>query len=1043
LPFLHPHLGLQAESAALADDSLDKQLAHLLSGIKHDSAQVRRLALARLARLLRDRCHQLCRILLNEEQASRTIVSSLVEALVGVCRQHDSQLRELACECLGLVGAVDPARLVDPAGSEGLADRPRAGTSLYSEEIGAELIGAHLARIYLSSEDAKAQDKVALAVQQVLRIYECQSYLSVELGSDSVSPHAPLGEHLWWRLDPAVREIVHPFLTSSYSMTQRMGPPTFKNIFASRGDLSFKGWLGAWLSEIIAQSIPLRTTANEKLLALFEALRNVSRDDLDCGLFVLPHVVLFLLTSGTDQHRTCLCSEVMQVLEAAAADTNVATRTQGETVRMAVRTVFSLVDLLFSFFRTKSSSKRRDPAEADRKQQVQIFLSLIPDNVVAHAAYNCGEYARALMHIERHVRDETLHVDATRLEQNLPFLQKIYQSLGEPGGVAGVAKLRKDTSLDERIVDHRAAGRWAQSLTCYEVALQQHPDNLAYHIGLLQSQLELGHYETAMMQATGSIHRFAAWEKHLNGLRMKAAWRLGKWTELSSFVQADSELSFDVSMGRLLDCTLQGHTVGFSAHLSAARDVIGREIAAVATGSNFAAIGKFYDHFIQLQMLQELESVATALMADAAGEGSVGAHGNTSVILAGLKAAAGARMSDESGKPRHMDPDAFDRLCARIDGPLARDRLSATLPTVQAREPLLALRRILLSLCADRLPAGEESKARLVTAISENWLNSARLAREANLLQASFSAILQAGHANALSLSIEKARLQWAQGERHEALMGLQAELQRVEDSERTRREYAEAMLLVGDWMSETQLVQSDAVIQQYKKVIDLQPDWEHGYFSLACYYDRLLEFDATKRASKEATTLPHVISNYGRSLKCGNTYIVRALPRLLTLWLDYGERFVERNQGNARLETLTTINQHVTEFCDTLPPYQFYTVISQLSSRIMHGNPSVYNVIERILARLLEAFPQQAVWLLMAVFRSENASRRKRCGDLFNKAKRQVRARVREWRWVDEVGVGVRWWIQCVLVWVWGCGCGGVGVCVCVLVCGYGWVWV
>lgn len=359
------------------------------------------------------------------------------------------------------------------------------------------------------------------------------------------------------------------------------------------------------------------------------------------------------------------------------------------------------------------------------------------------------------------------------------------------------------------------------------------------------------------------------------------------------------------------------------------------------------------------------------------------------MVLAGIKASVGEGATSVGGE-QAMDTGDLDRLCAGLHGPRAQNRLLVTLPTVQAREPLLALRRILLNLCTERLPAGPGGAERTVTAISENWLNSARLAREANLLQAAFSAILQAGQANALSLSIERARLQWAQGERHEALIQLQAELQGVGGEERGRLEYAEAMLLVGDWMSETALVQSDAVIQQYKTVIDLQPNWAHGYFSLARYYDRLLEFDSAKRAAREATTLPHVIDNYGRSLKCGNTFVVRALPRLLTLWLDYGERFSDKNPSGARIETLTAINSHVSGLCDALPPYQFYTVISQLSSRIIHSNPSVYLVIERILSRLLEAFPQQAVWLLMAVFRSENGVRRKRCGELFNKAKRQ-----------------------------------------------------
>ena len=84
-------------------------------------------------------------------------------------------------------------------------------------------------------------------------------------------------------------------------------------------------------------------------------------------------------------------------------------------------------------------------------------------------------------------------------------------------GMAGLSRKRTFTTLQERILDHRASGEWTHALSCYEKAAQSRPDDLANHEGLLQCQMELGHLETVITHATGVIARHGAWEADLNG----------------------------------------------------------------------------------------------------------------------------------------------------------------------------------------------------------------------------------------------------------------------------------------------------------------------------------------------------------------------------------------------------------------------------------------------------------------------------------------------------------------------------------------------
>jgi len=57
--------------------------------------------------------------------------------------------------------------------------------------------------------------------------------------------------------------------------------------------------------------------------------------------------------------------------------------------------------------------------------------------------------------------------------------------------------------------------------------------------------------------------------------------------------------------------------------------------------------------------------------------------------------------------------------------------------------------------------------------------------------------------------------------------------------------------------------------------------------------------------------------------------------------------------------------------FSQKLAPYQFLTAFPQLISRICHTHVDVFHQLKDITARLLASFPQQAMWLMMAVSKS------------------------------------------------------------------------
>jgi serine/threonine-protein kinase ATR len=292
--------------------------------------------------------------------------------------------------------------------------------------------------------------------------------------------------------------------------------------------------------------------------------------------------------------------------------------------------------------------------------------------------------------------------------------------------------------------------------------------------------------------------------------------------------------------------------------------------------------------------------------------------------------------------------------------------------------------------------------------------------------------------------------LLWDQGDYHQALLQLQQEVsnlpKEVLDGTKTRTSLshsstddvgqsnvtettqgdthiAKAFLLLARWMEHTGQCSSDDIIHQYEKVKRLQPRWEKAYFFLGKYYDTL--FSEYKRQNLEAQPtiggkpqlaassageqaiphinfLPYVLSNYGGSLIHGHRYIFQSMPRMLTLWLDFGANFlpdrktkskgVSNDPGSkaqkAVNDCMDRTNRVVVKLVKKIPVYQWYTCLPQLVSRICHRHPEVFALLEEIILKVLSTYPQQAMWSMIALHHSRLPIRKKRAISIFRRAK-------------------------------------------------------
>lgn len=130
-----------------------------------------------------------------------------------------------------------------------------------------------------------------------------------------------------------------------------------------------------------------------------------------------------------------------------------------------------------------------------RVARVESILFSIDLELMGTAALECKAYARSLMAVEQLIINrQAANAGEAELQTHYERLHLIYAHLDEPDGMKGVSTKIIAPSLEHQIREHESTGHWTSAQSCWEVKLQQTPDDLNHHIGLLRCLRNLGHY---------------------------------------------------------------------------------------------------------------------------------------------------------------------------------------------------------------------------------------------------------------------------------------------------------------------------------------------------------------------------------------------------------------------------------------------------------------------------------------------------------------------------------------------------------------------
>uniref|UniRef100_K3WHU5 Serine/threonine-protein kinase ATR n=1 Tax=Globisporangium ultimum (strain ATCC 200006 / CBS 805.95 / DAOM BR144) TaxID=431595 RepID=K3WHU5_GLOUD len=646
------------------------------------------------------------------------------------------------------------------------------------------------------------------------------------------------------------------------------------------------------------------------------------------------------------------------------------------------------------------------------------------------------------------------------VSKNAFYLQQLYKSVDEPDALIGLATLRRlyeaqrhnegdsgDPRLGDRedglnlaelmhqVVDHEQLAQWEDALACYEQAIQEIQTALSsraffstgsqiskrrsqlprgliadphadpelvkpeLYSGMIGCLIQLGRLESALQHINGIVTQEPEFMGTLFPYALECTWRLSRWELLADLLSSEKKNALlmssnggsvaggrggvgtrlrgiDVSqlkMIRVLHSLHNGELESFQRNLKDARLEVMGPLAAASAESYQRA----YPLLHKLHFLHEAEQGFIYLQT------TKEVHDNDE------KTSIWKKLS-----PWEMRYDSM--------------------PTsLKYRDPILALRRVLLQ------------EANLRNEVSHYWLLQAKLARKEGYARTASSAVMHAEALDNQYALLEKAKLMVSQDRMYEALQLLEPvdiDASKLDFDVEDPHFCAKNLLLATNWMQESGQRQGKKVIERYQAVIQFDPKWEKGYFFLAKYYEYLLSVshpEATASMGEGGSILldsvfhSHLINlmkNYVLALRHGTKFVFQSLPRLLTLWFEYGELLYTSNSGakaskanktlrhieiglsqsSTEQQILTDITQIIHDAADTLPAYEWLVCFPQVTSRICHPNPVVVDGVKKIMVKVLGAYPTQAMWPLLGLSRSINNQRRARARDIISNIQRQ-----------------------------------------------------
>ncbi|ODV87595.1 hypothetical protein CANARDRAFT_194713 [[Candida] arabinofermentans NRRL YB-2248] len=888
------------------------------------------------------------------EKRLKPIFASLLSNIMSTSNKFSIKSSDIPRKCadvLSCMGAIDVSKI------ESFFHQDQKKIVLVSNlvndketaEFSCHFLNNILVKAFVASTDPQKQLFLAYSMQEYLKM--------LDLTPENIVNSDTAEYIIWRRLSKLSQTVLKPLLISKYTKSHHGHPSLKYPLYKNTKKHSI--WLKEFTGDLLSRSSAMKKLPKTARLLFSNCSIVIQGQDLTISEFLIPYVALMLVVYGDDQINSDFEIEINTVLnedlEALSNDSAI------ESLKSCYRTVFSIID----YFREWVSERKKDkkyvsPTHLQERKRVESFLSMLPTDLLAKRTAQCNSYERAIFNLEQSYLTDKMNKD-----EFFSTIRHMYAEIDDTDALQGVLKKFSTDSLNDKLLQFQYSDDWRvtheslgalteldygddingptkklDSITSLLKCLDDHCeyDQVLLKLRNFESSIFLNEeqnlYESqdskdwvcSGLQAaifTGQIDELQKWARHAE-----------RYTSISS---PGSEMSIYYEFARAL-ITLNANKMDHClTHISNASSYVGMAFSV----SKEISHTKVSNYMTLLHCLYDFETLST------------------------LK----------------------DEKVVRPLLSLLQTRANNTTKDFKVNWKIHSMRKSIEKL---------HPSSALQLHLGESMVQSSKILRESGKLDLATKnitgALMMTDATSKQDIDLELSKLLWAQGDHSQALKLLKSLI----DDPATKKS-PDIQLTYTEWLQDSANGSSDEVIKGYEAASALDTYSGKPQYYLGRYYNKMLdaqsvETSGLKKPEKDfyGNLEFNVIKAYTRSAALSNNYLFEVLPKAVTIWLDYSAKYRSASElsgysyeiiSSKRRDNYSSILKLIKlGFSKSeIPVHRWYTVLSQLISRMVHGDPETESLILKIITDLARNYPEVVLYSVYSQVQSNSTDRAKR----------------------------------------------------------------
>ncbi|PRP78734.1 putative ataxia telangiectasia mutated [Planoprotostelium fungivorum] len=554
----------------------DEMIRFLREGRQEDqiypSNSIRLENILYIKELITSRKEELNQIITSEEH--RGLISELMWNLLYYCRNGlDEKIRNTSGDILGLIGAVDPHAITFLH-----KNQQREAPSLSNGKV---QVMQRLNQ-YIAHMDVYIMRCAAYSLKNVLNTHS--------------------GKVLLENVNENTKSYITPFMQNKKTKTSRTGtyPSPMKELPEAVGIDKDRLWdtslcnYPLWISSL---SYHLCLSANDEI---FRLCAGMCYNQFEFAEFLFPYLLMDIILDTKSK-------KVHQMISSKISTWLLSNKNNND---QAIHLILDTVDTLRRVT-TLLPTKGRDNVMFYQKSDIWHNIHLLD---VARLSYRAGAFFTSLQYIElSSEREFGSVIPSDKEERSVEYtrlMMDAYSNINEPDGIYGIQT--RHHTIESQITTYEHEGHWNMALGAYDLLSDPSVQKDYSFCSSANSLHRLGHWHILDVYLAGLSVKKPSTFAELSEHQYRNAWREGRWNFESSregqmlVKEAREGINFESSSFKLLRCFSEGEYTGYSEYMQQGKSGVIKNILGSFSPESTKNI---HPALVQLQFLDEINDV--------------------------------------------------------------------------------------------------------------------------------------------------------------------------------------------------------------------------------------------------------------------------------------------------------------------------------------------------------------------------------------------------------------------------------------------------